>query len=196
MSAPESPGSMRAWQVTAPGSIDSTPLRLVELPILYPGPSHRILSGLVQPLLFLFVLGYGMTGLVGSSGSINFHEFIFPGVVAMSAVMTAIFSAISIVWDRELGFLREMLVAPVSRTPKFRLAGPNPSMASIQGGLVVFGGLLATRTVRPPALPSAQRSGSSAAASLSTGVTVAGPTVPSGVDSAWCAVSSCAFSPL
>jgi ABC-2 type transport system permease protein len=76
----------------------------------------RILGGVIQPVLFLFVLGYGMSGLVGTTGGFNFRQFVFPGVVAMSVVMTAIFSAISIVWDREFGFLREMLVAPVSRS--------------------------------------------------------------------------------
>jgi ABC-2 type transport system permease protein len=75
----------------------------------------RIVSGLVQPVLFLFVLGWGMSGLVGTTGGFNFREFVYPGVVAMSVVMTAMFSAMSIVWDREFGFLREMLIAPVSR---------------------------------------------------------------------------------
>lgn len=75
----------------------------------------RILSSFVQPVLFLFVLGYGMSTLVGTTGGFTFKKFVFPGIVAMSVVMTAIFSAISIVWDREFGFLREMVVAPVSR---------------------------------------------------------------------------------
>ena len=83
--------------------------------IRYTRNRTRIASGLMQPVLFLFVLGYGMSGLVGSTGGFNFRQFVFPGVVAMSVVMTAMFSAISIVWDREFGFLREMLVAPVSR---------------------------------------------------------------------------------
>ena len=75
----------------------------------------RILTSFVQPILFLFVLGYGMTTLVGTTGGFDFKKFVFPGIVAMTVVSTAIFSAISIVWDREFGFLREMLVAPVSR---------------------------------------------------------------------------------
>jgi ABC-2 type transport system permease protein len=75
----------------------------------------RILSSFMQPVLFLFVLGYGMTTLVGTTAGFTFKKFVFPGIVAMSVVMTAIFSAISIVWDREFGFLREMVVAPVSR---------------------------------------------------------------------------------
>ncbi len=75
----------------------------------------RIVTSLSQPLLFLFVLGYGMSTLVGSTAGFDFKKFLFPGIVAMSVVSTAIFSAISIVWDREFGFLREMLVAPASR---------------------------------------------------------------------------------
>ncbi len=75
----------------------------------------RILSSFVQPILFLFVLGYGMTTLVGTTGGFDFKKFVFPGIVAMTVVTTSIFSAISIVWDREFGFLREMLVAPVNR---------------------------------------------------------------------------------
>jgi len=75
----------------------------------------RILSGFVQPILFLFVLGWGLTPLVGATAGFDFKKFVFPGIVAMSVASTAMFSAMSIVWDREFGFLREMLVAPVRR---------------------------------------------------------------------------------
>jgi len=76
----------------------------------------RILSSLAQPLLFLFVLGTGLGSLLNSSagGSVAFTTFLFPGVMAISVLFTAAFAGISIVWDREFGFLREMLVAPVS----------------------------------------------------------------------------------
>lgn len=75
----------------------------------------RIVSSLVQPLLFLFVLGSGLGSLLGSrSGSVRLETFLFPGVMAISVLFTAGFAGISIVWDREFGFLREMLVAPVS----------------------------------------------------------------------------------
>jgi ABC-2 type transport system permease protein len=78
----------------------------------------RAVTSLIQPVLFLFVLGTGLSSL--ASGSLphgfDFKTFIYPGVLAMSVLFTAIFSAASIVWDREFGFLREMLVAPVSRS--------------------------------------------------------------------------------
>ena len=77
----------------------------------------RLISGLAQPLLLLFVLGSGLSGLVrAGTGGLDFQTFLFPGIVATSTLFTAIFAGVSIVWDREFGFLREMLVAPVPRT--------------------------------------------------------------------------------
>ncbi len=77
----------------------------------------RAVTSLVQPVLFLFVLGTGLSTLAakGMPPGVSFKTFIYPGVLAMSVLFTAIFSAGSIVWDREFGFLREILVAPVSR---------------------------------------------------------------------------------
>src|SRR5712691_121131 len=77
----------------------------------------RAVTSLIQPVLFLFVLGTGLSSLAGGSmpPGVSFKTFIYPGVLAMSVLFTAIFSAASIVWDREFGFLREILVAPVSR---------------------------------------------------------------------------------
>ena len=78
----------------------------------------RAFSSLVQPVLFLLVLGTGLSSLArsGLPAGIDFKTYIYPGVLAMSVLFTALFSAASIVWDREFGFLREMLVAPVSRS--------------------------------------------------------------------------------
>src|SRR5262252_465543 len=78
----------------------------------------RAVTSLIQPLLFLLVLGTGLSALAKGSlpPGVSFKSFIYPGVLAMSVMFTAIFSAASIVWDREFGFLREMLVAPVSRS--------------------------------------------------------------------------------
>jgi ABC-2 type transport system permease protein len=77
----------------------------------------RAITSLVQPVLFLFVLGTGLSRLAshGLPAGVDFRTFIYPGVLAMSVLFTSIFSAASIVWDREFGFLREMLVAPVRR---------------------------------------------------------------------------------
>src|SRR5437773_10034358 len=78
----------------------------------------RAVTSLIQPLLFLLVLGTGLSSLAKGSmpPGVSFKAFIYPGVLAMSVMFTAIFSAASVVWDREFGFLREMLVAPVRRS--------------------------------------------------------------------------------
>jgi ABC-2 type transport system permease protein len=80
----------------------------------------RVLSSLGQPLLFLIVFGSGLTASLGGGlsdelGDVSYVTFLFPGIVAMAVLFTAFFSAISIVWDRQFGFLRELLVAPVNR---------------------------------------------------------------------------------
>ena len=75
------------------------------------------MTWLVQPLLFLFVLGSGLQSLsAASTDGVDLKTFIFPGVLCVAVLFTAMISAASLVWDRELGFLREMMVAPVSRT--------------------------------------------------------------------------------
>ncbi|MDX3110825.1 ABC transporter permease [Nonomuraea angiospora] len=76
----------------------------------------RMASMLVQPVLWLFVMGTGLGSLVrGAIPGIDYRTFMYPGMISMTVIMTGMFSAGSIVWDREFGFLREMLVAPVSR---------------------------------------------------------------------------------
>lgn len=76
----------------------------------------RTIAALVQPVLFIFVLGTGLSSLTrASTEGVDLRTFMFPGVLATSTLFTAVFSAASIVWDREFGFLREMLVAPVRR---------------------------------------------------------------------------------
>ena len=78
----------------------------------------RAVTSRVPPLLFRVLLGTGLSSLAsrGMPPGVDFRTFIYPGVLSMSVLFTAIFSAASIVWDREFGFLREMLVAPVSRS--------------------------------------------------------------------------------
>jgi ABC-2 type transport system permease protein len=101
----------------------------------------RIIASLGQPLLFLFVFGGGlapaMSGLGG--GQVNFTEFMFPGILGMTVLFTSIFSAVSIVWDREFGFLKEVMVAPVSRTAVAmgKVAGGS-TVAMFQGVIVLL----------------------------------------------------------
>jgi ABC-2 type transport system permease protein len=77
----------------------------------------RLMTWLIQPLLFLFVLGSGLQTLSASSThGVNLKTFMFPGVLCIAMVFSAMFSAASLVWDRELGFMKEMLIAPVGRS--------------------------------------------------------------------------------
>jgi ABC-2 type transport system permease protein len=77
----------------------------------------RIVTQLVQPILFLFVLGTGLSHLASAgTHGVNLRTFVYPGVLCMAVLFTAMFSAASLVWDREFGFLREMMVAPVRRS--------------------------------------------------------------------------------
>jgi ABC-2 type transport system permease protein len=99
----------------------------------------RIVTALIQPLLFLFVLGSGLQRLSNpSTHGIDLKTFIFPGILCMAVMFTALFSAASIVWDREFGFMREMLVAPVRRSSIVigKCLG-GATVASLQGVLLL-----------------------------------------------------------
>jgi len=77
----------------------------------------RLVGSFIQPILFLFVLGGGLKGRFVPQGSqTNYQIFIFPGIILMSILFTASFAGMAVVWDREMGFLKEVLVAPISRT--------------------------------------------------------------------------------
>lgn len=98
----------------------------------------RIVTSLVQPILFLFILGTGLSPIISTGGHFNFRTFMFPGVLSMTVLFTSIFSAISIVWDREFGFLREMLVAPVHRSALvFGKCLGGATVATIQGMIML-----------------------------------------------------------
>jgi len=85
--------------------------------IRFAGDRMRIATMLIQPLLFLFVLGIGLQTLASAStDGVELKTFIYPGVICMALVFSAMFNAVSLVMDREFGFLREMLVAPVRRS--------------------------------------------------------------------------------
>jgi len=85
--------------------------------IRFLGNRAQIMMWLIQPLLFLFVLGSGLQTLsAASTDGVDLKTFIFPGILCIAVLFTAMISAASVVWDRELGFLRELMVAPVSRS--------------------------------------------------------------------------------
>lgn len=78
--------------------------------------SHsRIIGSLGQPILFLLALGFGFGPIFEKSGQGNYIQFLTPGIIAMGILFTSVFSGIEVIWDRQFGFLKETLVAPVSR---------------------------------------------------------------------------------
>lgn len=98
----------------------------------------RIVGSLGQPILFLVALGYGLNSVFAASGQGNYIQFLAPGIIGMSILFTAIFSGIEIIWDRQFGFLKETLVAPVSRfTIMFGRTLGGATTASLQGILVL-----------------------------------------------------------
>jgi ABC-2 type transport system permease protein len=82
----------------------------------------RLVASLAQPLLFLVVFGAGLSSALGrgtvfgTTGGFSYIQFMYPGIIGMAILFTAIFGAMSIVWDREFGFLKEVLVAPIDRS--------------------------------------------------------------------------------
>jgi ABC-2 type transport system permease protein len=75
----------------------------------------RIIGSIAQPLLFLVAFGFGFGPIYQSAGNGNYIEFLSPGIIAMAILFTSLFSGIEIIWDRQFGFLKETLIAPVSR---------------------------------------------------------------------------------
>lgn len=75
----------------------------------------RIIGSLGQPLLFMLALGFGFGPTFARAGGGNYIQFLAPGIISMGILFTAVFSGIEIIWDRQFGFLKETLVAPVSR---------------------------------------------------------------------------------
>ena len=78
----------------------------------------RIISSFFQPLLWLVIFGSGMR-LSGTIGNLTYQQYIFPGIIGQTLLFTSMFMGISVIWDREFGFLKEILVAPISRFSVF-----------------------------------------------------------------------------
>jgi ABC-2 type transport system permease protein len=100
----------------------------------------RMVGSFAQPLIFLVIFGAGFGNLIGSvAPGVNFIEFMYPGIIAMGVLTTSLFAGVSVVWDREFGFLRELLVAPLGRTGiVFGKAVGAAAVALLQVGLMLL----------------------------------------------------------
>jgi ABC-2 type transport system permease protein len=99
----------------------------------------QIIASLGQPLLYLLVLGFGLGPVFQKAGNGNYLQFVTPGIVSMTILFSSIFSGIAMLWDRQFGFLKETLVAPVPRVQIMigRTLG-GATVAVIQGSLILI----------------------------------------------------------
>jgi len=98
----------------------------------------RLVGSLGQPLLFLVALGFGFGPIYQRAAGGSYIQFLTPGIIAMSVLFTAMFSGIEIIWDRQFGFLKETLVAPVSRMEIMVGRTLGGATVSIIQGIIVF----------------------------------------------------------
>ena len=122
---------------------------------LYFRSRSRMVGALGQPTLFLLALGFGLGPTFARAGRGDYVQFLAPGIVTMGILFTAVFSGSGIIWDRQFGFLKETLVAPVSRFEIVlgRTLG-SATVALIQGSIVLLVCLAAGfRPAQPPLLP-------------------------------------------
>jgi ABC-2 type transport system permease protein len=103
----------------------------------------RFVSSFVQPLLWLVIFGAGLGSSLRSSMGLNYQEFIFPGIIGQTLLFTSMFMGISVIWDRQFGFLKEILVAPISRVSIFtgKMLGVSTD-SMIQGTIVLMLGFV------------------------------------------------------
>ncbi len=97
----------------------------------------RLLNAFCQPLLWLFIFGTGLRFSADIVGY-NYQEFIFPGLVCQAMLFTAMFMGVSVIWDREFGFLKEILVSPVSRPSIFLGKMLGVSTDVMLQGIIIF----------------------------------------------------------
>jgi ABC-2 type transport system permease protein len=112
----------------------------------------RIIAAMAQPTLYLLIFGSGVSSAMGgpTASGADYLQFLFPGVVGMTVLFTSVFTAMSIVWDREFGFLKEVLVAPVSRTAvAIGKALGGSTQAVLQGSIVLLLAPLAGVSLSP-----------------------------------------------
>jgi len=97
----------------------------------------RIVSSFMQPLLWLVIFGSGVR-FSGDIGGLTYQQFIFPGIIGQTLLFTAMFMGISVIWDKEFGFMKEILVAPISRFSIFMGKMIGDSTDAVLQGVIVF----------------------------------------------------------
>ena len=104
----------------------------------------RVIGSLAQPLFFLLALGFGFGPVFAQAGQGDYIVFLVPGIISMTIIFTSMFSGMEIIWDKQFGFLKETLVAPV---PRFNIMVGRTlggaTIATLQGTLVLFLSLIA-----------------------------------------------------
>jgi len=98
----------------------------------------RIISSFVQPLLWLVIFGSGIRFSQTQVGNLTPQQYLFPGIVGQTLLFTSMFMGISVIWDREFGFLKEILVAPISRFSVFLGKMLGDSTDAVIQGIIVF----------------------------------------------------------
>lgn len=100
---------------------------------------QRLVVTLVQPVLFLIAFGYGIGSSFSSADGISYIQYLIPGIIGMTLLMNSTMAGMSLIWDKKFGFLKETLVAPVSRTQLLfgRCLG-GATTSTIQGIIILF----------------------------------------------------------
>lgn len=104
----------------------------------YSRSRSRIIGAVGQPLLFLLALGYGIGSLYKRAGGGNYIDFLVPGIIAQTILFGAIFWGINVIWDKQFGFLKETLVAPVSRLRILTGSALGGTTTTVIQGVLVF----------------------------------------------------------
>src|SRR5262249_28017682 len=98
----------------------------------------QIVASMGQPLLYLLVLGFGLGPVFQKAGNGSYLQFVAPGVIGMTVLFTSVFSGIALLWDRQFGFLKETLVAPVPRVQIMIGRTLGGATVAVLQGLLIF----------------------------------------------------------
>lgn len=98
----------------------------------------RIVGALGQPIFYLLALGYGLGSVFSAAGQGNYIEFLVPGIIGMTIIFTSIFNGMAVIWDRQFGFLKETLVAPVPRIAVMLGRTVGGATVATAQGVIVF----------------------------------------------------------